>query len=550
MQCGGQEGCFGDTPGPDPEDPVNECLQDKCGPQFNSCISDEGCLAIGDCFDEKGDTPGGFEECLEEASPSDAQKMIAVIECGDANGCFDETGPECGNGECEDGENPDNCPEDCETTGPGVDCLVDNCQIPDFCLTIPQCAEVVECIADCDDKACAEGCAQGLPGFLQGMVDDTISCAADNGCLSGGGPSAECGNGECEDGENPDNCPEDCKGPPPPTGDAFECILDNCNVSNQCLNSSFCKQHVQCVADCQGKEACEDNCIDNAPGWLEDMLDDIAECAADSNCFGGGVPAECGNGKCEPGENPENCEEDCDGPPPPPSCGDGNCNQGENLVNCYEDCGPGSDACGNMSCDAGEKPENCPEDCKPDAASCEGKCGQFMGQGQPCHCDELCETFGNCCSDYYTLCVDEPPTKCGDDNCDEGETAENCPQDCKPAAKCGDDNCDEGETAENCPQDCTVVIPPECGNGVCEDGETEDSCKLDCGEDNYACEKTNCNEAYKACAAKDGCLDVHSCLMACVGTPGCAQGCVSSGGAAATPAIALAQCSEANNCLK
>jgi len=38
--------------------------------------------------------------------------------------------------------------------------------------------------------------------------------------------------------------------------------------------------------------------------------------------------------------------------------------------------------------------------------------------------------------------------------------------------------------------------------------------------------------------------------MACVGTPGCAQGCVSSGGAAATPAIALAQCSEANNCLK
>jgi len=39
---------------------------------------------------------------------------------------------------------------------------------------------------------------------------------------------------------------------------------------------------------------------------------------------------------------------------------------------------------------------------------------------------------------------------------------------------CGDDVCDMGETAANCPQDCTV-----CGNSICEVGETS-ACPKDC----------------------------------------------------------------------
>jgi len=548
MQCGADSGCFGEGP----EDPIADCLQDKCENQFDTCFTDDECMAISDCFDTCEGGQQCFNNCLTSAPPDARQKMISLLECGDANGCF-EDGAECGNDECEEGENPDNCPDDCETGGPGIDCLIDKCQVPDFCMTIPQCAEVVECIAACDDKDCAEGCAQGLPGFLQGMVDDTIDCAADNGCLSGNGPTAECGNGECEDGENPNNCPDDCKGPPP-TGDAFQCIVDNCNVSNQCLNSNFCKGHVQCVADCQGKEKCEDDCIDNAPGWLENTLDDIAECAANEDCFGGGQPAKCGNGKCEPGENPGNCSEDCDGPPPPANCGDGDCNQGETPVNCYEDCAP---PCGNNSCDPYEKPSGCPEDCDPEGDSCsvdengneDNQCGEF-NQGGTCHCDAGCEVSKNCCSDYWTDCKDPPQPECGNGTCEDGENPENCSEDCKaPGPECGNGDCEDGENPSNCFEDCKPS-GPECGNDMCEDGETADSCPADCSSatTGYECEMLNCETEFATCEAAAGCLDTHKCLMGCVGTAGCAQDCVNQGGTVAGPAVKLAKCSETNNC--
>lgn len=69
-----------------------------------------------------------------------------------------------------------------------------------------------------------------------------------------------------------------------------------------------------------------------------------------------------------------------------------------------------------------------------------------------------------------------PPT-CGNGICEEGETPENCPQDCGPI--CGDGICDPGEE-DTCPEDC--VIGPVCGNGFCEEGETPETCPEDCGE--------------------------------------------------------------------
>lgn len=70
--------------------------------------------------------------------------------------------------------------------------------------------------------------------------------------------------------------------------------------------------------------------------------------------------ATCGNGKCESGENCQNCQIDC----PNPTCGNGVCESscGENFSNCATDCGP---TCGNGVCESnrGEGPSNCCFDC-------------------------------------------------------------------------------------------------------------------------------------------------------------------------------------------
>jgi len=100
----------------------------------------------------------------------------------------------------------------------------------------------------------------------------------------------------------------------------------------------------------------------------------------------------CFNGECEEGETYENCPEDC---PQPDTCGDGECTVWEDPCLCPEDC-MGPDNC----C----KDEDCPQP----------KCG-------PC-CHAYCIDF-QCVEQWDAPC-------CWNGECEEGETFENCPQDC------------------------------------------------------------------------------------------------------------------------
>ncbi len=77
--------------------------------------------------------------------------------------------PQCGNGQCEAGEDQTNCPADCGQQGGGGGAV-------------------------CGNGACEAG-------------EDSSNCSAD--C---GQPAPVCGNGACEAGEDNSNCPADCTG--------------------------------------------------------------------------------------------------------------------------------------------------------------------------------------------------------------------------------------------------------------------------------------------------------------------------------------------------
>ena len=37
--------------------------------------------------------------------------------------------------------------------------------------------------------------------------------------------------------------------------------------------------------------------------------------------------------------------------------------------------------------------------------SCQGRCGQEYNSTNPCHCDEACGVYDNCCEDYIDTCA-------------------------------------------------------------------------------------------------------------------------------------------------
>ena len=85
---------------------------------------------------------------------------------------------------------------------------------------------------------------------------------------------------------------------------------------------------------------------------------------------------------------------------------------------------------------------------------------------------------------------------CGDGCCTPGaENACNCMQDCPPV--CGNGNCDCGEDAGGCPQDCGCQAPGACG-GQAPSGCYCDSycpCANDCCPDACnQCGMCTCNE--------------------------------------------------------
>ena len=88
--------------------------------------------------------------------------------------------------------------------------------------------------------------ASGPPKCGDGVcnITEINTCPADCGTRSGSNPSGPCNNdGVCEsaNGENAQNCPGDCSGPPPPPpGDAGPPPGPSCLVNEDCTMAGQC----------------------------------------------------------------------------------------------------------------------------------------------------------------------------------------------------------------------------------------------------------------------------------------------------------------------
>jgi hypothetical protein len=227
------------------------------------------------------------------------------------------------------------------------------------------------------DLVCAEIC--GLLGpecTTDADCDDGDPCTddvcLDNNCTNDPTLGVCCGNGTCESGEDCNSCLADCISG---GGGSAQCGNGVCEPSagEDCLS---------CEADCNGKQNGNPRnrfCCGDGAG--EKPVD-----CGDSRCSSGGFacgdpppPYCCGDGFCEGNEDNTNCAIDC----PPPFCGDGNCDPGEEC-SCAADCG--TPPATETACSDGVD-----NDCDglTDSADPDCVCGAK---------NDLCNTGADCCS--------------------------------------------------------------------------------------------------------------------------------------------------------
>ncbi len=474
-------------------DPIS-CAEQKCPAEFDGCLSVPTCAKMLLCM-SGCNTSGCANGCLAAGDTAAVNAFKPLAVCADKEGCGGSQQPVCGDGQCNGGENPFSCPQDC---GGGGKCGDGQCGPGENGSNCPQ---------DCGGGSkCGNGmCEPGENGFNCpkdcgggntcgngdcGPGENTFNCPKD--C----GQPAVCGDGVCQaDNEDPETCPEDCK---LKSGDAMiACAKENCPKDlDVCLSDPSCAKIISCMGGCKELD-CYQACVQNA-GAGGQAFAGLGQCIAVEGCLIDGVL--CGNGVCEDGETKANCIDDCGGTDPDPiSCVQNNCPKQLDqclaqpacaqatecflacdddacfekclqkvppeafktfgpLMNCAQQAGCTGDpqpgpVCGDGMCQPGESPMNCPEDCMGGEPSCEDKCGEFTDQW-PCQCDGQCVEFGDCCPDYSKFCQ-EPGPVCGDGVCSKPmESEKSCPKDCssgpKPCtgkADCGDFEvcCDTGD---------------------------------------------------------------------------------------------------------
>ena len=324
------------------------------------------------------------------------------------------------------GENCQSCPSDCGCPS-GQTCYNSACCTPKTC-------------SDLGWK-CGNG-SDGCGGTVScGDCQQSYSCA-DHQCMPG------CGNGKCDEGEDCQSCPSDCR----------------CPSGQTCYNSACCTP-----------KTCSDL------GW---------ECGNGSDGCGGTVS--CGG--CQ--QNYSCVNNQCQ--PIPPTCGDSKCdtNDGENCQTCKQDCGAGdgcspgqtkSQPCGNC----GTQTKTCDSSCSWGSwGSCtgEGECSPGQtGSSQNCgNCGTKVQKCNSSCQWEWGSCT-------GEGDCSPGQTGSS--QDC---GKCG-------TKVQKCNNYCQWEWGSCNGQGECSPGQTGSS--QDCGNCGTKVQKCNnyCQWEWGSCNGQGEC---------------------------------------------
>ncbi|XP_077991508.1 uridylate-specific endoribonuclease D-like [Glandiceps talaboti] len=120
-------------------------------------------------------------------------------------------------------------------------------------------------------------------------------------------------------------------------------------------------------------------------------------------------------------------------------------------------------------------------------SSCQSRCGVDYNPSYPCQCNDVCDNYGNCCSDYDTYCkgiFESCENRCG-------ETYDN-------SNAC---HCDDGCSSHgNCCSDYDI----QCDDS---DSDSGHSCQNRCGEKYDSTNECHCNDV---CGNYGNCCDDYS----------------------------------------
>ncbi|GMV42762.1 MAG: hypothetical protein AMXMBFR64_44780 [Myxococcales bacterium] len=507
------------------------------------------CKADADCVAILGElAPCTKAACLSETSACAAVAADNGSPCDDGNQCT--VGDTCQEGAC--------------TAGAAKTCEDDNPCTDDACNPVSGCVSSPNKAACDDDNPCTAGdtCAGGVCAGKPKTCDDGNPCTAD-GCDAKTGCTYLPKSGLCEDGDvctASDFCEDgECKAGEPacPTCETdADCAPyedgNLCDGITRCLGG-YCKPDPATIPKCDTSKdtGCDvTQCVPDTGLCKTVTLSEGDPCNDKNGCTEGET---CQGGQCKGGKVV--CTSGCK-PTEEPGCGGCSCegcvcaldpfccnvHWDESCVglckgDCGMDCGPvitppdggctqsNSPGCGGCACEScvcGMDPyccnnawdSLCVDECSQcgtncgggggGANSCAGNCGGSSPSGS-CYCDSSCSLWGDCCSDYFSVCGGGGGSSCvgncggsaggcwcdsscvsfGDCCADACSACGMCP--CTPSCagkQCGDNGC--GGSCGTCAKGTACygnVCEAHCGNTACEPsfGENCATCPGDCG---------------------------------------------------------------------